>query len=91
VFLVYGRTGWIGGKLGKLLTEQGHKWSYGRARLEDRQAVMDDMKRSKCTHVRVGAFPNPGTLFDALYGVHFCKSYHYNKVYQSPRRFAHCA
>ena len=51
VFLVYGRTGWIGGKLGKLLTEQGHTWMYGRARLEDRQAVIDDIKRSKCTHV----------------------------------------
>ncbi len=51
VFLVYGRTGWIGGKLGKLLTEQGHTWSYGCARLEDRQAVLDDMRRSECTHV----------------------------------------
>ena len=51
VFLVYGRTGWIGGKLGKLLTEQGHKWSYGRARLEDRKALIDDITRSKCTHM----------------------------------------
>jgi hypothetical protein len=34
VFLVYGRTGWIGGKIGKLLTDQGHEWSYGDARLE---------------------------------------------------------
>ena len=55
VFLVYGRTGWIGGKLGKLLTEQGHKWSYGRARLEDRKAVIDDIKRSKCTHIMCAA------------------------------------
>ena len=51
VFLVYGRTGWIGGKLGKLLTERGITWMYGRARLEDRQAVIDDIVRSKCTHV----------------------------------------
>ena len=51
VFLVYGRTGWIGGKLGKLLAEQGHIWSYGKARLEDRKAVIDDIKRSKCTHI----------------------------------------
>jgi len=51
VFLVYGSTGWIGGKFGKLLTEQGHKWSYSRAGLEDRQAVLDDTKRGNCTHV----------------------------------------
>ena len=38
-------------KLGKLLTERGITWMYGRARLEDRQAVLDDIKRSKCTHV----------------------------------------
>ena len=50
-FLVYGRTGWIGRKLGKLLADQGHTWSYGRARLEDRQAVLDDVKRSNCTHI----------------------------------------
>jgi len=51
VFLVYGRTGWIGGKIGKLLTEQGHEWSYGSARLEDRRAVIDDIERMKCTHI----------------------------------------
>ena len=51
VFLVYGRTGWIGGKIGKLLTERGHKWSYGDARLEDRRAVIDDIERTKCTHI----------------------------------------
>lgn len=51
VFLVYGRTGWIGGKIGKLLTERGHEWSYGDARLEDRRAVIDDIERTKCTHI----------------------------------------
>lgn len=55
VFLVYGRTGWIGGKLGKLLTEQGHTWCYGTARLQDRRAVQDDIKRSRCTHVLCAA------------------------------------
>ena len=50
-FLVYGKTGWIGGKLGKLLTEQGHRWCYGSGRLQDRAAVLNDIKRSKCTHV----------------------------------------
>ena len=51
LFLVYGRTGWIGGKLGKLLTELGHDWCYGSARLQDRVGVQDDIKRSKCTHI----------------------------------------
>ena len=51
IFLVYGRTGWIGGKLGKLLTELGHEWCYGSARLQDRVGVLDDIVRSKCTHV----------------------------------------
>lgn len=55
VFLVYGRTGWIGGKIGKLLDERGHKWCYGRARLEDRRAVREDIKRSGCTHVLCAA------------------------------------
>ena len=54
-FLVYGRTGWIGGKLGKLLTEQGHRWMYGAGRLEDRASILDDVKRSKCTHVLCAA------------------------------------
>jgi len=55
IFLVYGRTGWIGGMLGKLLTEQGHTWCYGMARLQDRAGVQDDIKRSRCTHVMCAA------------------------------------
>jgi dTDP-4-dehydrorhamnose reductase len=51
VFLVYGRTGWIGGKIGKILTEQGHKWAYGDARIEDRQGVIEDIERTRCTHI----------------------------------------
>lgn len=51
VFLVYGRTGWIGGHLGELLTEGGATWEYGTARLEDRAAILADIKRVKPTHV----------------------------------------
>ncbi|KAG7674300.1 hypothetical protein Ndes2437B_g01115 [Nannochloris sp. 'desiccata'] len=51
VFLVYGRTGWIGGLIGKLLTAQGAKWEYGTARLEDRAAIEADIERVKPTHV----------------------------------------
>lgn len=44
-FLVYGKTGWIGGLVGQLLTEQGIDWEYGNARLEDRQAILKDIRR----------------------------------------------
>jgi hypothetical protein len=42
---VYGRSGWIGGILGELLTAQGAKWEYGTARLEDRAAILADIER----------------------------------------------
>jgi dTDP-4-dehydrorhamnose reductase len=51
VFLVYGRSGWIGGLLGQLLSEQGAQWSYGVARLEDRGGIAADIRRVKPTHV----------------------------------------
>ena len=51
VFLIYGRTGWIGGMLGRLLEEQGHEYYYGAARLYDRKAVEDDIARCKPTHI----------------------------------------
>ena len=51
VFLVYGRSGWIGGLMGKLLTEQGALWSFGVARLEDRGGILADILRAKPTHV----------------------------------------
>jgi UDP-glucose 4,6-dehydratase len=51
VFLIYGRSGWIGGLLGKLLSEQGAQWSFGVARLEDRGGITADIRRVKPTHV----------------------------------------
>ena len=51
VFLVYGRNGWIGGMLGKLLAEQGARWSFGTARLEDRGGILSDIRKFKPTHV----------------------------------------
>ena len=50
-FLVYGRGGWIGGLLGDLLKAQGARWAFGAARLEDRGAIMADIRRVKPTHV----------------------------------------
>ncbi|KAG9159261.1 hypothetical protein Leryth_025084 [Lithospermum erythrorhizon] len=50
-FLIYGRTGWIGGLLGKLCKEQGIMFEYGKGRLEDRSQILADIKSVKPTHV----------------------------------------
>ncbi|KAF4348324.1 hypothetical protein CsatB_003913 [Cannabis sativa] len=50
-FLIYGRTGWIGGLLGKICKEQGITFEYGSGRLEDRAAIEADIGSVKPTHV----------------------------------------
>lgn len=45
IFLIYGRSGWIGGLLGAHLTKKGVKFEYGAARLEDRAAILADIDR----------------------------------------------
>ena len=44
-FLIFGRTGWIGGLVGDMLKQQGATWEYATARLEDRAAVVADIER----------------------------------------------
>jgi hypothetical protein len=44
-FLVYGRSGWIGGLVGALLKEQGIPFEYGKSRLEDRRGIEEDIRR----------------------------------------------
>ena len=51
VFLVYGKTGWIGGMLGDLLASMKHMFFYGDARLQDRRAIEEDIERCKPTHI----------------------------------------
>tara|TARA_Y100001954_G_scaffold145690_1_gene155115 strand:+ start:670 stop:2493 length:1824 start_codon:yes stop_codon:yes gene_type:complete len=51
IFLIYGRTGWIGGMLGKLLDEKNHTYFYGSARLQDRGAIEEDITRCRPTHI----------------------------------------
>ncbi|GLC41910.1 hypothetical protein PLESTF_000099100 [Pleodorina starrii] len=51
VFLVFGKTGWIGGLLQELLKEQGAKYHVADARLEDRAAIIADLEKYKPTHV----------------------------------------
>ncbi|XP_073287220.1 trifunctional UDP-glucose 4,6-dehydratase/UDP-4-keto-6-deoxy-D-glucose 3,5-epimerase/UDP-4-keto-L-rhamnose-reductase RHM1-like [Primulina huaijiensis] len=50
-FLIFGRTGWIGGLLGKLCEKQGIPYEYGKGRLEDRSQLLADILAVKPTHV----------------------------------------
>ncbi|GAA0156643.1 hypothetical protein Leryth_027544 [Lithospermum erythrorhizon] len=50
-FLIYGKTGWIGGLLGKLCEAQQIPFVYGSARLENRAAIESDIASSKPSHV----------------------------------------
>jgi len=50
-FLIYGRTGWIGGLLGKICEKQGIPYEYGKGRLQDRSSLILDIQTIKPTHV----------------------------------------
>jgi len=50
-FLIYGRTGWIGGLLGKLCEERGIEYEYGSGRLENRLSLEADITAVKPSHV----------------------------------------
>jgi hypothetical protein len=45
VFLIFGRSGWIGGLVGEYLKEKGAKFEYATARLEDRSSILADIER----------------------------------------------
>lgn len=48
VFLIFGKSGWIGGLVGQYLKEQGAKFEYASCRLEDRAAVISEIERVRC-------------------------------------------
>ncbi|KAL6888953.1 hypothetical protein ACP4OV_009979 [Aristida adscensionis] len=50
-FLIYGRTGWIGGLLGKICEKQGIPYEYGKGHLEERSSLILDIQTVKPTHV----------------------------------------
>jgi len=50
-FLIFGRTGWIGGVLGKLVQEAGYECSFGTCRLQEREKVRREISESGATHV----------------------------------------
>ncbi|XP_062027334.1 bifunctional dTDP-4-dehydrorhamnose 3,5-epimerase/dTDP-4-dehydrorhamnose reductase [Rosa rugosa] len=50
-FLIYGKTGWIGGLLGKICQAQSICFEYGSGRLENRASLEADIAAVKPTHV----------------------------------------
>lgn len=50
-FLIYGKTGWIGGLLAPIIKNQGIDYAYGDGRLEDRASLEKDIATHKPTHV----------------------------------------
>ena len=50
-FLIYGKTGWIGGLLGRICKEKGLEYEYAAGRLEDRSQIEADVASAKPTHV----------------------------------------
>lgn len=51
VYLIFGKNGWIGGKLIELLTAQGKKFHLAESRSQDREAVSRELDNFKITHV----------------------------------------
>lgn len=45
MFLIFGKSGWIGGLVGQYLKESGAKHEYANCRLEDRAAVIAEIER----------------------------------------------
>ncbi|PWA50861.1 dTDP-4-dehydrorhamnose reductase [Artemisia annua] len=50
-FLIYGKTGWIGGLRGTLFRSQNTDYSYGSGRLESRNSLLHDINAVNPTHV----------------------------------------
>ncbi|KAH7285583.1 hypothetical protein KP509_33G035200 [Ceratopteris richardii] len=50
-FLIYGKTGWIGGLLGSLCSNHGIAFEYGQGRLENRAQIEADITRVRPSHV----------------------------------------
>jgi dTDP-4-dehydrorhamnose reductase len=51
VYLLYGKNGWIGGKLIELLKEQGKTFHLGDARTQNRESLEAELEKYKPTHV----------------------------------------
>lgn len=45
MFLIFGKSGWIGGQVGDMLKQQGAKYDYASCRLEDRASILAEIER----------------------------------------------
>jgi len=54
-FMIYGATGWLGGILQKLLTEQGKSFVLGSTRLQNRESLEKEIDEHKPTHILCSA------------------------------------
>lgn len=50
-FLIFGRTGWIGGLLGKICQEAGYSYQYATCRTQEREKVGREISVTGATHV----------------------------------------
>jgi len=50
-FMIYGGSGWLGGILQKLLTDQGKTFVLGTIRLQNRESLEKELDEHKPTHV----------------------------------------
>jgi hypothetical protein len=57
VFLIFGKSGWIGGQVGDLLKQQGAKFDYASCRLEDRASILAEIERVGCWAACCRVFP----------------------------------
>lgn len=51
VYLIFGKNGWIGGKLIDLLTEQGKKFYLADSRTYNRESVLAEIEKYQPTHI----------------------------------------
>eukprot|EP00605_Chrysophyceae_sp_TOSAG23-4_P001705 GSChrysophyteH1.ASY1.ANO1.1874.1 assembled CDS len=51
VYLLFGRNGWIGGKLIELLKEQGKTFYLSETRTQNRESVIEEINKYKPTHI----------------------------------------
>lgn len=51
VYLLFGKNGWVGGKLTQLLTEQGKTFYLADSRTQNRESVIAEIEKYKPTHV----------------------------------------
>lgn len=55
---MFGKSGWIGGLVGDLLKQQGAKYEFATARLEDREGILKDLERVRAPRALSYSLPD---------------------------------